>query len=382
MTDHQDRLTPSVLSRIRTLPPRMRAAILVLLGLGTVGGGVVIVRDRPRTDPPPVVEPPPPPPPTVAWPKIVSETTSTWGTYNLQPENTGIAFKASGPPVGQMGAMVGLASYGKIHQGYSITDCLFATTPPHTMQWGIRAYDVIDWTVRRTKFTGPAQEHGLYANAPGALLVEDCEFSGWGGAGIQVTFRKADGKYAVESVDPRLAEHGGTHTYRRVSIHDCGDPESDRFGAYLLSEHAPEVNWTYPDGTVYQTYRLATPVVVDDCTIRGGNLDMDYKGQHIRSTRGLLVQQRPSLTVTGSVIDVPQPMDGWNSQIWAVDHVVLRDSEFNGGTIEIRWAKSVTIENCTGDARVIVGGGEWNVWPMKDKVYEGPITADWTWSAQ
>ena len=65
-----------------------------------------------------------------------------------------------------------------------------------------------------------------------------------------------------------------------------------------------------------------------------------------------------------------------------VDHVVLRDSEFNGGTIEIRWAKSVTISNCTGTAKVIVGGGEWNKWPATDVVHSGPITSDIEWVAQ
>lgn len=388
------------LDQVRPRVSRRRwLAILALLGLG--GGATVYTRpwqrltepDRtdtrpvdPGTRPPyqrpddPTRPPPVDPPPSVDYPTTTVTKNSTWGTYDLAPEQTGVAFLASGPPDGQMGAMIGLASYGKLHEGYAITDCLFATTSPHNMQWGVRAYDVIDWTIRRSEFRGPGQEHGAYLNAPGAFLIEDCLFSGWGGAGIQVTYRKADGKYAAESVDPKLAEHGGTHTYRRVTIRDCGDPASDRFGAYLLSEHAPEVNWTYPDGSTYQTYRLANPVAVDECVIRGGNLDMDYKGQNIRSTRGLLVQQRPSLIVTGSVVDVPQPMDGWNSQIWAVDEVVLRDSEFNGGTIEIRWAKSVRIENCRGDARVIVGGGEWNKWPMADKIYDAPISADWSWS--
>lgn len=374
-------------NRLAQVRPRISRrwwlAILATLGVG--GGTVVVVdqaRDRPRVDPPPVVVDPPPrgdnptrPPPSVEWPALTSMQSSTWGGFNLSAETTGVAFKASGPPDGQMGAMVALASYGKIHKDYRITDCLFATTPPYTMQWGIRAYDVIDWTIRRTRFQGPAQEHGAYLNAPGSLLIEDCEFTGWGGAGIQVTFRKKEGAYAVESVDPLLAAQPSTHVYRRVSIHSCGDPESDRFGAYLLSEHAPEIDWNG-----YVSYRIEADIVVDACTIRGGNLSMDYKGQQIRSTRGLLVQQRPSLTVTGSVIDVPDPMDGWNSQIWAVDRVVLKDSEFNGGTIEIRWAKSVTIENCTGDARVIVGGGSWNVWPMTGKIHDAPISTNWTWN--
>lgn len=367
------RITESVLARIRSMSPRMRAAVLAMLGLGTAGG-VIVTRDRPRQDPPPpvVVDPPP----SAGWPVLTAAQSSVWGGFDLPAVSTGVAYKASGPPDGQMGAMVALASYGKIHKDYRITDCLFATTSPHNMQWGIRAYDVVGWTIKRSEFTGPAQEHGAYLNAPGGFLIEDCRFTGWGGAGVQVAFRKVENSpYSVESVDPMLASKPSQHVYRRVTIENCGDPESDRFGAYLISEHAAEINWAG-----YVSHRIEADVLIEDSLIRGGNLDMDYKGQHIRSTRGLLVQGRPSLTVTRSVVDMPQPMDGWNSQIWAVDHVVLRDSTFNGGTIEIRWAKSVTIENCKGDARVVVGGGEWNKWPMTGKVHDAPVTTNWTWA--
>lgn len=63
MTDRTsliDRITPEVLRRA---PPRLRAALLALLGIGVVGGGVIIVDpggQRPPPRPPPVIEPPPP----------------------------------------------------------------------------------------------------------------------------------------------------------------------------------------------------------------------------------------------------------------------------------------------------------------------------------
>lgn len=342
------RLTPSVIARLRALPRNVAEAMLRLLRR--------------------------PPPSTGDWPKIAWIWSSDWDLFRLDAGKgaVGGSFTATGPTSG-MGQMVLLADYGKVHKGYVVQDCEVRVGPGAQRQWGARCYDVVDWIIRRCKLYGPMQEHGLYLNAPGGLLIEDCYFRDFGGAGIQIAFRKVEGQYAHESTDPLLAAQPSQHIYRRVTIEQCGHPDSDRFGAYLISEHAAEVNWQG-----YVSKRINAEIVIDACVVRGGNLDMNYKGQHIRSTRGLLVQERPSLTVIGSTIDVPQPMDGWNSQIWGVDHVVLRDSTFNGGTIEIRGAKSVTIENCKGTANVIVGHGDWNKWPMHTVEHSGPISAGYS----
>lgn len=350
------RLTDSVLARLRALPARTRNALLAALGY------VRPVR------PPPVT---PPPPPTGDWPKTTQGWSSDWDLYRLDADKgaTATDFLATGPKSG-MGQMVLLADMGKVHQGYAIIDCLVQIATGAFRQWGCRAYDVVDWSVRRSRFAGPGQEHGLYLNAPGGLLIEDCRFDLWGGAGVQVAFRKVAGVYANESTDPMLAAQPSKHVYRRVTIENCGDPESDRFGAFLISEHAAEIDW---EG--YVSHRINADVLIEDCLLRGGNLNMDYKGKLIRSTRGILVQERPSATIRRTRVEMPAPMEDWAAQIWGVDHVLIEDSHFEDGVVEIRNAKSVTVRNCTGNAVLRVGTGPWNVFPMPNVTHLGPIGA-------
>lgn len=330
------------------------------------------------TRPPPTdggTRPPPDggttPPPTADWPEIRGTVNLTDDAYRLDPAESYTAFVATGP-TSYMGQMVTLADYGQgVHQGYTFTDCEFRIQSNARRQWGIRAYDVMDWRIARSRFLGPGQEHGAYLSAPGGFVIEDAYFADWGGAGVQVAYRMNE-KYPHESSDPHLGDAPSEHTYRRVTIERCGDPESDRFGAYLISEHAAEIDW---EG--YNTRRINAAVLIEDCLIRGGNLDMDYKGNHIRSTRGILCQSRPSLTIRGTRVELPEPMEDWTIQCWDTDTVLIENSHFEDGVMEFRNAQSVKIVNCTGNAQVKVGTGGWNVFPMPNVTYSGPVTQNY-----
>lgn len=383
--------------RLRTLWPslsaRAKAAILILLGAGGVGTGVVVVdRNRP---PPVVVDPAPPrPPPTdpgtrpppVAgdYPLIGSNWTSDWDMHRLKPVTTGIAFTATGPTSG-IGGMIALADYGQPpHVGYVVRDCSFQTAPGAKRKWDMRIYDAVGWTIERSTFKGWHEEHHIYADVPSSITIQDCKFGDADpktvdgmGAGIQMAFRK-NGQYESESGDETLVLVKGTQIIRRCEFNYIGHPDSPRFPAFTLSLHHAEVDWNG-----LKTGRINSGVVLEDLILRGGHLSHapGTKWHGTDSPMGIMVQDRPSLTMNRVRLEYPKPANNWALQAWFIDDVLIEDCHFESGRIEFKSCGKVTVRNCTGNATIYIGEGAFSPATMPVTLWSGPVAGGVEWAA-
>jgi hypothetical protein len=363
------RLTADLLARLKNLPreawakmnPRTRAALLVALG---ATGGVVVDRNLPRggdareefwehavyvNAPGDLV---------VrestfglALPKTQTTIASQWGVSGS------FAGKAHSSTTWGAWGGAGLAHAvmnlnGGVQSGVQFGSCawLAAEHPdgaPSSMRWGIRGFDVA-----------------------GATL-DGCAFSGAMGAGIQVALR------AWETGSPELFWKGGVHRFANLYFDRIGNPKSERWGAFTISEHAPE-------GFGQDVAPIEVQVI--DVTMVGGHLEWnDGKGNVVRSPRGLLVQGRKRLVVRGLRMDYPAPYDGWAAQVWDVDDgdpatidVIFEDCFIREGRIELRNCGSALVRNVTGGAYLVVGTNPKNdpsPFPIEKVTYQGPVSA-------
>lgn len=358
------RITAELLARLKSLPrdawakmsPRTRGALLVLLGAaGAVGvdrytrpatlesfhehdaylnaPGDVTVRDTTFGLP---------------LPKTSSNQLSQWGVsgaFNgVYSDTTWGAWGGTGLAHAVMN-MNGAVASG------TFTDCAWRAAPngstPSWMRWGIRGFDI------------------------DGLVLEHCAFSGGMGAGIQIALR------AWETGAPQLFWQGGVHRFERLTFHRIGNPKSERWGAFTISEHAPE-------GFGQDIAPIEVQVI--DCTMTGGHLEWnDGKGNVVRSPRGLLVQGRKRLIVRGLRMDYPAPYDGWAAQIWDVDDgdpatvdVIFEDCFIREGRVELRNCGTALVKNVTGGAYLVVGTNPKNdpsPFPIEKVTFQGPVTA-------
>lgn len=362
------RVTAELLARIKSLPrdawaklsPRVRAALLVALG---AGGAVVVDHNLPRADAPEefwehaiyldapgdlVVRES-----TfgVALPKTQTMLASKWGASGSFANTafTSTTWAAWGD-VGLAQAVLNLN--GGVQSNVLFKSCAWAAADhpdgsPSSMRWGIRGFDVA-----------------------GATL-DGCAFSGAMGAGIQVALR------AWETGSPELFWAGGVHRFANLYFDKIGNPASERWGAFTISEHAPEG---------FGQAIAPIEVQVIDCTMLGGHLEWnDGKGNVVRSPRGLLVQGRKRLVVRGLRMDYPAPYDGWALQGWDIDDgdpatvdVLIEDSVIREGRVEFRNCGTVVVRNVTGGAYLVVGTNPPNdpsPFPIEKVLHQGPITA-------
>lgn len=380
-----DRLTPTVLSRLRLMSPRMRAAILVFLGLGTTGG-VIVTRDRPRVDPPPpvVVDPPP----VTEWPTITETKIKDFEQHWLPQSSVGIKYVVTVPD-GHTQKMVTLLDYSgsPLHDGVLIDNCWIETHDK--VLFGRRSYNLVNAVVRKTKLTGKAGEHYFYDEHARGGVYEDIVFgeigqTNAGGACIQVAMRnvieyKSDGTVAYDysmEMSPEavaLAMQESTRVYRRLTSNHVGYYPSGRWGAFaLVSEHYPQLE--VPG--VGKVWSVPHNIIIEDCKVVAGHINYtDGNGKLVRSPRQILVQGRKSLLIKGGDYYCPDPHDGWFGRVNDVDSVTLSNVKVVGGKLEITNPKAVSIKDCTGDlsVTVLVGG---------KTIYAGPISANWSWNAQ
>ncbi len=382
------RLTDSVLARLRTMSPRMRAAVLAMLGVGTVGGGVIVTRDRPRTDPPPPVVVGPPrgddpstPPPVGLWPKITQVLTKNFEHHSLPQSSVGIKYAVT-VPQGHTQKMVTLLDYGgTLHENVVVDNCWIETHP--LVLFGRRGYNLANCTVRQTKFTGAGLEHYLYEEPVAGGVYEDLVFGeigavNSGGACIQIAMRNVvegghDYSMEMSAAGFQKVIQESTRVYRRITSNHVSHYPSQRWGVFaFVSEHFPQLQ--APDGS--KVSWVPHNIVIEDCKVVAGHVNFtDGNGKLVRSPRQLLIQGRKSLVVRNSDFYCPDPHDGWFGRVNSVDSVTFDGVKVVGGKLEITDPKAVTIKGCSGDlaVTVLVGG---------KTIYAGPITADWTWSAQ
>ena len=353
----------------------------------------------PPVVPPPVTPPPViPPPPTLAWPALTSVSgphtfgISLDGKLAGQTKFVGVDFQATGQGNGSMNGGV-IGSFSKLHQDYIWEDCairgVHGPNGQDSMRWGVRAFDMVNTRFERVD-VGPIHwEHGLYLAAPGPLTLIDCRFHDIPGAAVQIAYRY-NAKYPNETTDPNLGQLTGTHLYKRCTFDRIGDPNSERFGAFVISEHEAQVNGFTGGKIPLGDYRpfLEVAVVIEDCSFKGDNFVwVDPNGVTRRSTHAIMVHNRRRVEIRDTVIDMPAGIDNWQAQLWditdndpsTIDVILDNVTVIGGGTLEIRNA-SVQMTNCKGDGRILVGTGAPYKWPIPNKVYEGPVTQDYTYN--
>lgn len=246
-----------------------------------------------------------------------SSTTQTewgcWGTYGL--------------------AHAVLNMYGPIQKNISFTDCAWLakdnpeTGAPSTMRWGIRAFALMD------------------------AVFDRCSFSRGMGAGTQVALRA---NAAGGDITPQ-----GVHRYENCTYTGIGDPKSERWGAFTISEHAPE-------GYDFQVADIAVEIV--GCTIKGGHINwVDGNGKLVQSARGIMANGRNQVSIQGLTLDAPNPYSNWAVQLWNDNDVTLADSDIKYGLVEVKNAQKIDITGNKGGAILRVRNAQNHV------IHDGPL---------
>lgn len=238
--------------------------------------------------------------------------------------------------------------FGPPQQGITFTDCawLAADDPwdgsPSTMRWGVRGYGMMDVTFDR------------------------CSFSRGMAAGTQVALRAGA---AYGNITP-----SGVHTYERCTYVGIGDPRSERWGAFTISEHAPEG---------YDFSVADVEVRIIDTKLIGGHLDtVDANGMAVKSPRGIMANGRKLVAIDRLHLDYPAPLSGWAIQLWDVPNVRIADSYVREGLVELRNPKTVAISGNSGNAKLVIWTdctrNAFGQWVGGTKIHDAPISQNYS----
>lgn len=247
--------------------------------------------------------------------------------------------------------------YGPAQGQILMSGCAWLAHPkpeggPSNMRWGVRAFGVGYLSTT----------DGAYTPAP--VVFNRCAFSRGMGAAVQIALRANE---AHGNIWP-----SGHHVLERCVFTGIGDPKSERWGAFTISEHNPEG---------YGASSVPVDISILDCSMTAGHVNyLDSAGKLVRSPRGILVQGRRNVTISGLDMRYPDPHDGWAMQLWDCDEVRIVDSHVEEGRIELRNCKKVTVEGCTGDAYLAVGthSDPAKPFPMAQVTYQGPLTTGYS----
>lgn len=356
------RLTPSVLARLKALPrsawekmnPRLRVALLALLAAGGAGG--IILRDGPTFD---------------FWehpsytnapgdltysdctfggklPERATKLHSQWGVSGNFAGQTFVNTEW-GAWGGNGLAHAVMNLNGPVQTGIEFVDCSWVALPkpdgsPSMLRWGVRGFGMDGVTFTR------------------------CAFSGGMGAGAQVALRASEPHGDIGPM--------GVHRWERCTFDGIGDPKSERWGAFTISEHGPEG---------YGVKTVPVEVEIIDCKMIGGKLEWtDSNGNPIRSPRGILVQGRKRVLIRNLDMRYPDPYDDWAIQLWDITDgdpstvdVVIEGGFIEDGRIELRNCGKASIQGVNGGAYVVVGthANEAKPFPMESVSHQGPVSA-------
>lgn len=235
--------------------------------------------------------------------------------------------------------------YGPIQKNITFRDCAWLaadnpfTDAPSWMRWGLRGFAMMNV--------------GFY----------DCAFSRGMGAGTQVALRASA---AGGHITPR-----GVHRYQECKYIGNGDPKSERFGAFTLSEHPPEG---------YDFDIADIEVLILDCTLLGGHLNyVDGNGILARSSRGIMANGRKRVAIERLHMDYPAPLSGWAIQLWDDPEALIADSYVHEGLVELVNPQKVDITGNKGNAILRVWTGRtrdaFGNWKGGQMIHDEPLSA-------
>jgi len=370
------RLTPSVLAWLRQQPARVQYEFARRLRQPI---------PPPRTRPPPTdpgTRPPPvdPPPPTSGYPVVTEQVwkpnpyMTLWGGWNVPQTAYGKEWGATGEGPGHPNGPILVDSYGQgMHVGKILQDCRIVGLGLHpTSKFCERIYNQINPVRRKCEYLGHLPEHYIYPSVHQGGLLEDVRFgalnannacgSAWHWAMRNIIEGTHD--YTMETQQAELSQVESTRIFRRVEFNHIGNPyqsdgvPSGRWGAFNLEEIWAQLQINgEPVGTVNTHIRM------ESCKMIGGHLNwIDPNGTPVKSARGFVVQGRPSLTQTDCYFNMPMPYSGWLGRINGVQHVEIRNGEYQGGEIEITDAQTIAVVGVTGTTKLSVKQGGATVW--------------------
>jgi len=249
------------------------------------------------------------------------------------------------------------------HRNFTFQDCVFEGLPGADgrvrTRWGIRAYDVMDWTFTHCEWRNLPDEHGCYLSAPGDVTWQRCRFSDIGSQAIQVVFR-TQGAGAGETSNAGLGNMRALHHVAESLFLEVGKPSGGRPSYAISFFEGPRAN-----------------VRVEGCYLRTlESPHLDHEGVPSRSYGAIMVHDRPRVELLDTYVHYARP-DRPVIQIWNADEVLIQDCEVVEGVIELRNCKRVRVTGCSGGAKLVVGTGPAYVWPMPSVRYEGPISEEY-----
>lgn len=352
-------ITQDLILRIRRLPPALQYAAI----------------QRLRNTPPP---------PGMDYPKIADSVWQydpyhkLWGGWDMPQTAYGKEWGATGEGPGHENGMVLVDPYGQgMHVGRLLDNCRIAGLNglDCSMKFGMRVYEEVDLTIRKTEFVGAFLEHYIYPSLLRGGLFEDCRFgrigaANAGGGAIHESNRniqEGGHDYTMECAYPEQTQIESTRIYRRCEFLHIGRKGTARFGAFAVEEPSAQLKYLGVD-----TQWINTHIRFEECTFIGGHLDfLDGNQVHVASSRAILCNHRPSLTIDNTYIDYPDPLDGWLGRVAYVPQVrIIRgpNSLMRGGKLEIVGAESINIDpNIPGDTKLLIRDGAGST------VYEGPV---------
>lgn len=235
--------------------------------------------------------------------------------------------------------------YGPVQKNIKFENCAWLahknpeTNTPSTYRWGVRGFGMMD------------------------VVFDKCSFSRGMGAGTQVALRATA---AHGNIKP-----SGIHRYERCTYAGIGDPQSERWGAFTISEHAPE-DYGYNIADV--------EVQIIDCKLKGGHiLWTDGNGKVVKSPRAIMANGRKRVEIRNLHLDYELPYSDWSIQIWDCNEVVIHDSFIREGRVELRNCDKVSFKNCTGNATLFVGTqNDKNALQSQNTEYSGPMSSDYS----
>lgn len=245
--------------------------------------------------------------------------------------------------------------------GVSIKDCIIHPNfgPGwFDLKWGLRCFDVADWSVIDSHFRDIPGEHGMYLNVNGSVHWVSCLFFNIGSQAIQCVFRPN------ETLEPGLITAPGLLHVEKCIVKECGQWNGDR-PAYALS--------FFPSGQDV----LITGSVVE--TLNQPNWASGVPGY--LSFGAIMAHEHPSVTIERTVVNYAKPNRDV-VQLWNNKATVMRGVHVSEGIVEIRatnWeGKTVKVEGCRGGAKLRIAQGPLYQWPPAKILHEGPISAGFT----
>ena len=284
----------------------------------------------PDPDPGPITQPPSPISTKIALKRLpITSYRSGGDSYFLQKGDNGRTFQGESMKATTRACLINDNSPGYIQEDITFKDCAF-----EAWIWGARLYDVRNFLFENSLFWRIQKEHGTYLDVVGDVTWRGCQFVYCAGQAIQTVFR--GGSYTS---DPALGQAGGTLRVEDCDIHECGSIHGGR-SAFGLT--------FFDSSQDVEILRTDVVHVRDPLTL--------YSGKMIGSHGAINLGSRPRTLLDGLYVNYFQPGRAL-VLVGAHDELVVENSHFEEGNLDLTDVSKLTWRNCTGNAVLRIRNG-------------------------